>query len=230
VNNDRLDGGSAAPAAPDVPTCGDQLAVEPDNWTYVCSNAAGHDGPHFDSRRPISWTHLLDHSGVAGEPEATTKEAPEIDSEPSPTQVPVPDPVDPAASNLGGGTLVSDETVEALARHLSEETLPVSWRTDDRWARCRSGVIEAWGPKARAYLAVAAPLIAAQALRSYADREHPGPEPVIRQTNYGTGVEYDTDCAGCGSWWSDDEGGCTERVALIARADELERGTGHVDG
>jgi len=49
-----------------------------------------------------------DHSGVAGEPEATTEEAPEIDSPGMPTQVPVPDPTEPVAAILAVGTVVSD--------------------------------------------------------------------------------------------------------------------------
>jgi hypothetical protein len=57
-----------------------------------------------------------DHSGVAGE-----RSDSQIDSENAPTQVPVPDPVDPSAVNLAGGMVVSNEgqTVAARLRRAS---------------------------------------------------------------------------------------------------------------
>jgi hypothetical protein len=74
-----------------------------------------------------------------------------------------------------------------------------------------------------AALTAAAPHIAAQVLRGYADREHPGYEGVAQRVDYGTGVEHDAVCSGCGSSWSLDEGGCSERVALLKAADDAER-------
>ena len=73
----------------------------------------------------------------------------------------------------------------------------------------------------RAGLAAAAPHIAAQALRTYADQQHPHAAGHARRVDYGTGVEYDTECAGCGSSWSEVEGGCTERVELLRAANAL---------
>lgn len=73
------------------------------------------------------------------------------------------------------------------------------------------------GPLAeiRAGLTAAAPHMAAQALRTYADQQHPHAVGHARRVEYGTGIEYDTECGGCGSSWSDTEGGCTERVELL---------------
>lgn len=112
-----LDGGSAAPPTADVPACGSRLVMSPDDHrptVHVCTEPAGHRGPHADAGS--SWSNLpatdrgevistaisgdpteterlrrarqqarqglrspLDRSGVAGEPEATTKgSSPEI--------------------------------------------------------------------------------------------------------------------------------------------------------
>ncbi len=65
------------------------------------------------------------------------------------------------------------------------------------------------------------PAIAAQALRNYANQQHPHAVGHSRQVDYGTGVEYDTECGGCGSSWSETEGGCTERVELLRAANAL---------
>jgi hypothetical protein len=86
----------------------------------------------------------LDHSGVAGEPEATTKEAPEIDSPAPPTQLPTPEGVRPAAADVAGGVVVPDEAVRAYI---------AAW-----WHAGREGNQD----EVRVGLAAAAPLIAAQ--------------------------------------------------------------------
>lgn len=67
----------------------------------------------------------------------------------------------------------------------------------------------------------AAPHIGAQALRTYADQQHPHAVGHARRVEYGTGIEHDTECAGCGSSWNSDEGGCTERVELLRAANAL---------
>ena len=112
-----------------------------DGWTY----------DEWREQKPITRRAFVarlnrssigDHSGVAGEP------------------------VDPAASSTAGATLVSDESVEALARFLHEENLPAEWRTEARWQRNRAGVVAAWSDRARQILGVVAPLIAVQALRA----------------------------------------------------------------
>lgn len=109
----------------------------------------------------------------------------------------------------------------ALQRH-------IEWRqeTADQVFTNTSAVVEA---TARAAVEAVAPLIAAQVLRAYADKEHPHAEGVTTQTNYGTGIEYDAVCAGCGASWNDDEGGCTERAALLAAAGGRERSRHEVD-
>ncbi len=64
------------------------------------------------------------HSGVAGEPEATTKEASEIDSPVRPTQLPVPTPDGPAAADVAGVATVSKlvrDRVPDLIRESGEE-------------------------------------------------------------------------------------------------------------
>lgn len=152
-----------------------------------------------------------ENSGVAGEPEATSSKGSEIDSPVPPTQDPVSIPDQGSAVNTAGGVTVPDEAVEAARARWAE-----MWG-DGQIDRAAEQMIDD-------VLAAAVPHIAAQALRDYADSEHPGPEAVIRQVNYGTGVEHDTDCIGCGASWIDEEGGCTERQALLRRADELERG------
>lgn len=66
--------------------------------------------------------------------------------------------------------------------------------------------------------------VQAAALRAYADRHHPGAEGFAQRVEYGTGVEYDAACTGCGGSWSDDDGGCIERAALLADAAAIEAG------
>lgn len=65
------------------------------------------------------------------------------------------------------------------------------------------------------------PWMAAQALRTYADSAHPHPMSDARRVDYGTGIEHDQACAGCGSSWNSDEGGCTERVEILRAANAL---------
>jgi hypothetical protein len=179
VNNDRLDGGFAAPAAPDVPTPVHPALRNPSVLDPNCYWAAADCRCLFMERfdpkgvdvddsgcavhRGWRQREAVDPSGVAGEPEATTKEAPQTVQEPSPTQVPVPDPVDPPASNVAGGTLVSDEAVEAF---------------HETWKVTPGDYSEA----VAAGLAAAAPRIAAQALRSAAGPLHRG---------------HPTECPGC---------------------------------
>ena len=115
-------------------------------------------------------------------------------------------------------------------------TPPLIRISDETKAAARARWVEMWGEIDRAgeqmiddILEAAAPLIAAQVLRAYADKEHPHAEGVTTQTNYGTGIEYDAVCAGCGASWNDDEGGCTERAALLAAAGGRERSQHEVD-
>lgn len=119
-------------------------------------------------------------------------------------------------------TTVTDRAVQAAeaAGVASYE----AWRTDrDRDTRpIRTIAVNA----ARAGAEAAAPHIAAQALRRFADSAHPHAEGVSYPTDYGTGVEHDVVCSGCGASWDGDEGGCTERVALLnAARDVLLAGT-----
>jgi hypothetical protein len=65
-------------------------------------------------------------------------------------------------------------------------------------------------------------LIAAQALRAYADRWHGTTEGIRQPVDYGTGVEYDEVCA-CGASIGEDQA-CAERQQLLADADALEAG------
>lgn len=100
----------------------------------------------------------LDHSGVAGEPEATTKEASESPQNAAPTRVPVPDPVGPVPSILAGQAAITHEMVEAFVRS--------AWPHPDN-------MISAEGPIAReirAGLAAVAPLIEADTLLAAARR------------------------------------------------------------
>lgn len=98
-----------------------------------------------------------------------------------------------------------------------------AWRTDrDRDTRpIRTIAVKA----ARAGAEAAAPHIAAQALRGFADSAHPHAEGVSYPTNYGCGIEHDAICSGCGASWDSDEGGCTERVELLKAAREAEAPT-----
>lgn len=59
--------------------------------------------------------------------------------------------------------------------------------------------------------------VRAQALRDYADRHHGGVEGVSYPTDYGTGVEHDAVCGGCGAS-VDEDGCCSERTQLLADA------------
>lgn len=168
-----LDGGSAAPAAPDVPTkderlissvirqVEDRLAGLDITWlgglpyvgreqAFASINDASRACIGFGWVRIRQWS---DHSGVAGEPEATTKEAPQIAVEPAPTRVPAPDPTEPAPSILAGGTVVSAEAVGAANWEITADA-------PEYWAGREEG--ESWDVASRA-VAAAAPLIAARA-------------------------------------------------------------------
>jgi hypothetical protein len=211
------------PATPDVPT-GDRATDlrTPERWLHD-SEFAGIEILDYDGWRGAEWRTPItvqefrrrlwlctitgpvyrrppDHSGVAGEPEATTKEASVIDSPAPPTQVPVPDPVDPAALNLAGGPPPSAEAV-ARAFHEAYERLAPSFSYETRkasavpWER----VPENNRALMTAVAAEVAPLVAAQALRSAAG--------TLR--------------AQIGTLW-----GLGDAVIwLQRRADELERGT-----
>lgn len=87
------------------------------------------------------------NSGVAGEPEATTKEASEIAVAASTTPTHAPTPESAGAANVAGGVTVPDEAVEAYYRGEADHT-------EDRPDCC-----------ARAGLAAAAPLIVEHYLR-----------------------------------------------------------------
>lgn len=76
----------------------------------------------------------------------------------------------------------------------------------------------------RCGLREADPYLGAAALHAYAYREHPRAEGVSYPTDYGTGIEHDAVCSGCGCPWYGDEGGCSDRQALLKAADELLRG------
>lgn len=119
-----LDGGSAAPPTADVPT--EDRATDlrtPARWLndpeFAGIEILDYDGWRgADWRTPVTvqefrrrlWLCTItgpvrrspDHSGVAGEPEATTKEAPEIAVAVSPTPTHAPTPETPGAVNVAG--------------------------------------------------------------------------------------------------------------------------------
>ncbi len=103
---------------------------------------------------------------------------------------------------------LTDETIDA-ARGAVLEAIPTGL-SHGAAEHIGLGVIDAVGPH-----------IAAQALRTYANQQHPHAVGHARQVDYGTGIEYDTECGGCGSSWSETEGGCTERVELLRAANAL---------
>jgi len=118
---------------------------------------------------------MSDLDGVAGEPEATTEEAPQVAVTDSPTQVPVPDPTEPVVAILAGGALVSAEAV-ARAFHETYERLAPSFSYETRKASAVpwEQVPENNRALMTAVAAEVAPLVAAQALRSayWKLREH----------------------------------------------------------
>lgn len=63
----------------------------------------------------------------------------------------------------------------------------------------------------------------ARALRDYADRHHHFGEGAGPTWAGSEPVDAWAACA-CGASWSDDEGGCSERVQLLADAERIERG------
>lgn len=112
---------------------------------------------------------------------------------------------------------ITDEMVEAATKAIHDLDCDDEVCTG-KWELSIEGRYGRW---ARSAVEAAAPLIAAQALRSYADEQHPSYEGLARWTDYGTGEEYDAVCVGCSASWSLDEGGCTERVELIRAANAL---------
>jgi len=253
-----LDGGSAAPATPDVPTGGQMRApgsVQPPRPSVAPPSPPSTGDVRVDRavvdgwpagmvaidleravarRQPVTLCGVVyapadgpNHSGVAGEPEATTTrswvEPPtggmlvfhdkhgrpifarptQGDSPPSPTQTPSPDPVGAAAAILVGGTVVSDEAVEAAAR---ADHAFGRLGDDPDWGGLTDADRDSYRQAARSYLTAAAPLIAAQALRRAAAeiRSH------ISAPRARVATDVPLDVAA----------GIVER-----RADELERGT-----
>lgn len=152
----------------------------------------------------------LIHSGVAGEPEATPKEASESAQNSGPTPTHAPTPETPGAADVAGGVTVPGEAVEAAIAVAVE--LYVGWRQQHN----REAYVNLLANNvARRAVAVAAPLIAAQGLRSAAavllddDRL----EPTGHDDRCGYGPPGECDCArGAHYQW------------LMARADELEQG------
>lgn len=65
--------------------------------------------------------------------------------------------------------------------------------------------------------------IEAETLRQYADRHHAGVEGVTTRTDYGTGIEYDAMCGGCGASVDEDDC-CSERAQLLADTAAIETG------
>ncbi len=137
-----------------------------------------------------------------------------------PDRITLTNPATPA-----GGT--PDDIADIGAQALLQAEFQAEYRTDNEteyetwatllvderdWASYRNA--------ARAVVDAVRPLIEAAALRAYANRSHPGAEGVSRLVDYVT-VEYDAVCTGCGASWSDDEGGCTERVELLADAGRI---------
>jgi hypothetical protein len=96
------EGGSVTPPAADVPTK-DRDAEFAELQAAVAHRA----------RLVLAGRNRLDHSGVAGEPEATPKEASEIAVAVSPTPTHVDTVSGPVAADVAGGAVVSDEAVEA---------------------------------------------------------------------------------------------------------------------
>lgn len=145
-----------------APTCGSRLTLSPEDafpTFQECGEPAGHRGPHYGAG--CSWT-ALDHSGVAGEPEATTKEAPEIAVAVSPTRTHAPTPETPGAVNVAGGVTVPDEAVEAAAR---ADHAFGRLGDDPDWDGMTDTDRDSYRRAASSYLTAAAPLIVEHYLR-----------------------------------------------------------------
>lgn len=117
----------------------------------------------------------LDHSGVAGEPEATTKEASESaqNSGPTPTQAPTPET--PGAVNVAGGVTVPDEAVEASAR-ADHAFGRLNFSDDPDWDDLSDADRDSYRQAASSYLTAAAPLIVEHYLRSRIREAEPEPD------------------------------------------------------
>lgn len=85
-------------------------------------------------------------------------ERPQVVVEPAPTRVPAPGPIKPAAAILAGGTVVSDEAVEAAAR---ADHAFGRLGDDPDWDGLTGTDRDSYRRAARSYLTAAAPVIAA---------------------------------------------------------------------
>jgi len=213
------DVGSASPPTADVPTCGSQFVLSSDDLFPTfreCGEPAGHRGPHYGGN--CSWT-AVDHSGVAGEPEATTKKASQIAVATSPTPTHVDTVSGPGAADLAGGVVVSAEAV----------TVAMSAANS---CACASGMVGLCC--IRTAVAAAAPLIVEHYLRTRIrdqevvstpeevwDRVREMARSAALRTVAVDGLRAAADSPDINSCM----GVCAE--VLHERADELERGTDH---
>lgn len=181
--------GSASPPTADVPTEREQLislVLKEVDERLAALDFAWFGGLPYVEREQIfavvnetsracigfNWARVrrwfeVDHSGEAGEPEATTKEAPQIVQDAAPTQDPVPTPDQGPAVTTAGGVTVPDEALDVAltARRLHQFR-------DQHTCRCGFGPADgaAWDRHmVEVAVTAAAPLIAAQALRSAAE-------------------------------------------------------------
>jgi hypothetical protein len=245
-----VDGGSATPPTADVPMRVLSLRVTErlaervqraatlrgwDTSTYIRSLLAGatatvdHDHTVTCSAplRELEIGGALDRSGVAGEPEATTKEASEIASAVPPTPTHVDTVSGPAAADLAGGVVVSDAAVAKA--FVAASTAYSRWTTrPNRDAY----VFDAMREAASGAVAAAAPLVVEHYLRTRI-RDHEvvsTPEEVwdrvremARSAALRTVVVDALRAAADGPDINSCTGVCAE--VLHERADELERGT-----
>lgn len=180
-----LDGGSAAPATPDVPAKDriisvrvtsklgerlDQLAARR-GWdvSMVVRDLVARATSTLDldatytCTAPVSEFEIRyepDHSGVAGE-RSDSQKASESSENPLPTHGHSADPTEPAAAILAGPAVVSDETVEAAAS-ADYAHGRFSFTGDPSWDGLPEVDRDWYRAAARVYLAAAAPLMPAQ--------------------------------------------------------------------
>lgn len=144
----NLDGGSASPPTADVPT--EDRAIDlrtPARWLND-PEFAGIEILDYDGWRGADWQAPItvqefrrrlcqctitgpvrrsaDHSGVAGEPEATTKEASESAQDVGPTPTHAPTPETPGAVNVAGGVVIQVQVVDISAA--CRERVGDAWR------------------------------------------------------------------------------------------------------
>lgn len=216
-----LDGGSAAPATPDVlrtPDCWlaepefDGIDVlDPDGWRGATGRLWTDPISRAEFRARLWRSTItgpvrgLGHSGVAGERSDSLK-ASEGSEASAPTPGHSPDPVIPSVELSTGCVVVPDEAVEAAAR---ADHAFGRLGDDPDWDGLTDADRDSYRRAARSYLTAAASLIAAQALRQAAEALA---AQVAHTISSGWGGVDRINGSGDAAVW------------LQRRADELERG------